>query len=62
MDKLFRKKWISLILHIIFCSSIRRRTISKYKEVFRMGKDIDHLILDVDDLVFDNTEIIHSDR
>ena len=51
-----------MIVHIIFCFSIRRRTISKYKEVFRMGKDIDHLILDVDDLIFDSTETIHSDR
>ena len=34
--------------------------ISKLKEVYKMA-DIDHL-LDVDDLVFDNTETIHSDR
>lgn len=39
---------------------IRRRTIPKLKEVYKMT-DIDHL-LDVDDMVFDNTETIHSDR
>lgn len=45
--------------HIMF-EPIRRRTIPKLKEVYKMA-DIDHL-LDVDDLVFDNTETIHSDR
>ncbi len=61
LDETVSRKSFPSNLHSISCSNqLGRRTIPKLKEVYKMA-DIDHL-LDVDDLVFDNTETIHSDR